>query len=139
HTAEGFSETIRVAQRTFEKLKLRAIRDGGVQAQAHADGLLLQPQTFEVRVQDAEQHSDITRGRGNGESALIAIRAGSDIRWTGLEEDRERHLRRHAPGFLQPQRELLELAAQDEKQRLGRLDGVLKFKGFPKYFRWPHE
>src|SRR5260221_9390632 len=39
----------------------------------------------------------------------------------------------------QPQCELLELAAQDEKQRFRGFDRVLEIEGLAEYFRWTHE
>ena len=72
-SSERFAEAIRVAQRALEKLELRTAGYDRFDAQPHADGLLLELQAFEMRVQNAEQHLGITRGRWDGEDALIAI------------------------------------------------------------------
>ena len=85
---------------------------------------VLELQSFEMRRKDAEEHLRLGRGRGDGEGALV----GSAV----LESSVASSARRR-DGVPQPQRELIEETAQDEKQRLDRLNLVLEIERLEKF------
>ena len=103
----------------------------GLDAQARARGVVLQPQAVEVRVQDAEKHVHICSRRKHRESALVS----------GAVREREREC--HAPGdavrVAEPQRERIEKPAEDEKHRLDGFDLALEIEGLRKFLRRAHE
>ncbi len=64
-SAERFAEAIGITQWTLKKLELGLAANDWLDVQAHADGLLLELQAFEVRVQKcgtAPRYSPWVRG-----------------------------------------------------------------------------
>jgi hypothetical protein len=89
------------------------------------------PESFQMRLEEAEQNLHRAGRIGNLKAMLIA-------RFVAESEAEPDFLRDEVEGA-EAQGELLEETTQNKKERLGRLDLVLELDFLRENFRWPNE
>lgn len=70
--SEGFGKPVGIAQGVFKERKLLMLGLGRFRSEPDADGGLFQSESLKVRVEDAEEHVGVGRGRGDLEESFIA-------------------------------------------------------------------
>ena len=75
-TGEGFEELIGIAEGGLEEAELMVLRAGGLGAESDGDDGGVGLEVFQMRVEHAEKGVHVSRGRGDGEGALVGSAGG---------------------------------------------------------------
>src|SRR6478672_6671948 len=119
---ECFGEPRRIAERSFEKMKLFERRLGRFGLEPDGNDRRFRSKIFQVRVKHPEKRFDVVRRLGNFESVRVAVLVA--------ENNFELELADDEMDRVQSQGKLLEKPAQHEEERLARFDFVFEFERF---------
>lgn len=106
---EGFAEAVWVAERVFEERELVRVRDGVLDEEGNFGDRCVEPERFEMGLEDAEKDGFFAGGSGDGELAFV--------HWALVEAQLEVEGRGGAVQKAKARAELFEQSVESEEER----------------------
>jgi hypothetical protein len=115
---EGFAEAVWVAERVFEERELVRVRDGVLDEEGNFGDRCVEPERFEMGLEDAEKDGFFAGGSGDGELAFV--------HWALVEAQLEVEGRGGAVQKAKARAELFEQSVESEEERRRGFNGCFE-------------